>query len=215
MGWFGPTIGGVEHEGWVVPVFADGAEGAGTWGAQGVLVARKPGEGPSNGDRVQLGYPDGSQVVGIWQDDVLVLDDGVVYSHVQGQVRREVLQQGEEWRPDAAIVGYVAGCACGWRGRPWTRVLTEDDARLLYNPGPQGELDGPEETVVIDEWRGHIRPYRALEEIGEAAAKVAAATRELEDAVRAARAGDATWAEIGRAAGISRQAANERWANRL
>lgn len=64
-----------------------------------------------------------------------------MHTHTRGQVQREVLEEAEEWRPDAAIVG----CACGWRGRPWTRVLTEDQAdvgaRLLHNPGPYGDLD--------------------------------------------------------------------------
>lgn len=233
MGWLGPVIGDVQHEGWVVPVFADGAEGAGASGPRGVLVARKRGEGPCNGDRVRLTYPDDSHVVGIWQDDALVLDDGVVYSHVRGQVLREVLEEAEQWRPDAAIVGYAAACDCRWRGRPWTRVhaataagaeaghspedgsVVDPGNRLIFQPGPYGDLDERAERAVVDEWREHIRPFRALEEIEEASEKVVAATLELEDAVRTARAGNMTWADIGRAAGISRQAANERWASRL
>jgi hypothetical protein len=46
MGWLGPVVGGVEHEGWVVPLFADGAEGAGTSSGSGILVARRPRQGP-------------------------------------------------------------------------------------------------------------------------------------------------------------------------
>ena len=42
MGWMGPVVDGQEHEGWVVPLFADGAQGAGTSSARGVLVARRP-----------------------------------------------------------------------------------------------------------------------------------------------------------------------------
>ena len=34
----------------------------------------------------------------------------------------EVIDQAEQWRPDAAVVGWAAGCTCGWRGTPWTRV---------------------------------------------------------------------------------------------
>jgi hypothetical protein len=30
MGWVGPVVGDQEHEGWVVPLFADGARGAGS-----------------------------------------------------------------------------------------------------------------------------------------------------------------------------------------
>ena len=42
MGWMGPVVHGQEHEGWVVPLFADGAQGAGTSSARGVLVAADP-----------------------------------------------------------------------------------------------------------------------------------------------------------------------------
>jgi hypothetical protein len=38
MGWMGPVVDGPEHEGWVVPLFADGAQGAGASSARGVLV---------------------------------------------------------------------------------------------------------------------------------------------------------------------------------
>ncbi|PZU49470.1 MAG: hypothetical protein DI571_02350 [Arsenicicoccus sp.] len=233
MGWLGPVVGDVQHEGWVVPLFADGAEGAGTSSSRGILVARQPGDGPRNGDRVQLTYPDDSRVVGLWQDDALVLEDGVVYSHVRGQVRREVLEEAEEWRPDAAVVGYVAGCECGWRGRPWTRVhsataagstawhgpeddaVVDEDNRLIFQPGPYYDLDGAAEQPVIEEWRRHIAPWRSLEDLEEAAARQAAATRELDEAVRAAKAAGASWADIGRATGMTRQSANERWSSRV
>jgi ribonuclease PH len=49
----GPVAAGREHEGWVVPLFADGAQGAGTSSARGLLVARRPDDGPCNGDRVR------------------------------------------------------------------------------------------------------------------------------------------------------------------
>ncbi len=39
MGWLGPVVGGVQHEGWVVPLFADGAQAAGTSSAPGILIA--------------------------------------------------------------------------------------------------------------------------------------------------------------------------------
>ena len=55
MGWMGPVVVDQQHEGWVVPVFADGAQGAGTTSARGVLVACRPDDGPRNGDRVRLG----------------------------------------------------------------------------------------------------------------------------------------------------------------
>lgn len=163
MGWLGPVVGNVQHEGWVVPVFADGAEGVGTTSAQGVLVSMDP----------------------------------------------------EEWRPDAAVIGWRPGCDCGWRGQVWTRVaapdLADPDSRLLAVTGPWADLEDADETLVIDEWRRHIAPWKGLEAIEDAAAGHAAATRSLNEAVRAAKAAGASWADIGRAAGISRQSAHERW----
>ena len=40
-----------EHEGRVVPLFADGAQGVGASSARGVLVARRPDDGRRKGDR--------------------------------------------------------------------------------------------------------------------------------------------------------------------
>lgn len=58
------------------------------------------------------------------------------------------------------------------------------------------------ETVALDE---------ALEALERSSAGVRAAQLRLEDAVLAARAAGASWAQIGDAAGVSRQAAHERW----
>lgn len=51
----------------------------------------------------------------------------------------------------------------------------------------------------------------ALEALGRSCTEVRAATQRLEDAVLAARSAGATWAQIGDAAGVTRQAAHERW----
>lgn len=172
MGWMGPVVGDVEHEGWVVPVFADGVEGAGSSSARGVLV---------DFDR-------------------------------------------DEWRPDEGVTAWRAGCECGWRGPLWTRVKAADGAspdpwvsrpkRLIHNPGEwPADLHSDAENAVIDEWRQHIAPWRSVELVEEAAQRASAASRALDDAVRTAHASGASWADIGRAVGISRQSAHERWAS--
>ena len=118
MGWMGPVADGQQHEGWVVPLFADGAQGAGTSSARGLLIARRPDDGPCDGDRVRLTYRDGSTAEGIWSDGTLIRGDGIVHAHSSGQVRLEVIDQAKQWRPDAAVVGWAACCTCGWRGTP-------------------------------------------------------------------------------------------------
>ncbi|NEK86479.1 hypothetical protein GCU60_12050 [Blastococcus saxobsidens] len=218
MGWMGPVVDGQEHEGWVVPLFADGAQGAGTSSARGRLIARRPDDGPCNGDRVRLTYRDGSTAEGVWQDGTILRGDGIVHSHTSGQVRREVIDQAEQWRPDAAVVGWAAGCTCGWRGTPWTRVPVAEPAdpaaRRLATAGPWADLEAADENRVMTEWRRHIAGWQSLEDVEQAAARQAAAARALDEAVRAALAAGASWADIGRAAGMTSRSATERWSTR-
>ena len=218
MGWMGPVADGQEHEGWVVPLFADGAQGAGTSSARGLLVVRRPDDGPGDGDRVRLTYRDGSTAEGLWQDSTLLRGDGIVHAHTSGQVGLEVIEQAEQWRPDAAVVGWVAGCTCGWRGTPWTRVteweLADPAARRLAVTGPWADLEAADETLVMTEWRRHIAGWQALEEVEATAARQAAAARALDEAVRAAVVTGASWADIGRVTGLTAGSATERWSVR-
>jgi hypothetical protein len=167
MGWMGPIVGDVDHEGWVVPLYADGAEGTGTSSGRGYLVRDRHGR--------------------------------------------------EEWRPGVAVVGWLAGCECGWRGRPWTRVpaptLADPKARLLAVTGDWADLEEDDETLVMDDWREHIAPWLHLEAVAAAADEVTAAAGRLTESVRSAVAAGATWADVGRAAGMTRQSAHERWAH--
>ncbi|CCG05176.1 hypothetical protein [Blastococcus saxobsidens] len=217
MGWMGPVADGQEHEGWVVPVFADGAQGPGASSARGVLVARGPDDGPCNGDRVRLTYRDGCTAEGVWSDGTVLPGDGIVHAYTSDEDGLEVVDQAEEWRPDAAVVGWVAGCTCGWRGTPWTRVppeLADPAVRRLATAGPWADLEAADENRVRQEWRRHIAGWQALEDVEVAAARQAAAARALDEAVRAAVAAGASWADIGRAAGMTGRSATERWSAR-
>lgn len=170
MGWLGPVVGNVQHEGYVVPFFADGVEGAGSYSNRGVLV---------DFDR-------------------------------------------DEWRPDDKVTGWRAGCECGWRGPDWERAegnwppawghVNKHTNQLC---GDDAFLDDDAENAVMEAWRAHIRPWKALEDVGDLAERAAEAVRELDAAVASARSGGATWADIGRAVGITRQSARERWATKL
>jgi hypothetical protein len=217
MGWMGPVVDDQEHEGWVVPLFEDGAQGAGTSSARGVLVARRPDQGPCNGDRGRLTYRDGSTAEGLWQDGTLIRGDGIVHAHTSGQVRLEVIDQAEEWRPDAAVVGWAAGCTCRWRGTPWTRVppeLADPAARRLAVTGPWADLEAADENRVRQDWLRHIAGWQALEDVEAAAARQAAAARALNEVVHAALAAGASWADIGRVSGMTGRSAIERWSAR-
>ncbi|CCG04794.1 hypothetical protein [Blastococcus saxobsidens] len=217
MGWMGPVVDDQEHEGWVVPLFADGAQGAGTTSARGVLIVRRPDDGPCDGDRVRLAYRDGCTAEGIWQDGTVIGGDGIMPGNAGGQVHCEVIEEADQWRPDAEVVGWVAGCTCGWRGTPWTRVpprLADPAARRLAVAGPWAELEAADENRVRQEWRQHIAGWQALEDVKEAATRQAAAARALDEAVRAALAAGASWADIGQVTGMTGRSATERWSAR-
>ncbi|MGX5653883.1 hypothetical protein ACWKWC_03840 [Geodermatophilus nigrescens] len=217
MGWMGPVVNGQAHEGWVVPLFADGAQGAGTSSARGRLIARRPGDGPCNGDRVRLAYRDGCTVEGIWSDGTVIGGDGIMHADAGDPLHCAVIEEADQWRPDAAVVGWVAGCTCGWRGAPWARVtaweLADPAARRLAVTGPWADLEAIDEHRVMAEWHRHITGWQALEDVEEAAARQAAAARALDEAVRAALAAGASWADIGRATGLTGRSATERWSD--
>jgi hypothetical protein len=66
----------------------------------------------------------------------------------------------------------------------------------------------------MQEWRRHIAGWQALEDVEAATARQAAAARALDQAVRTARAAGASWADIGRGAGLTAPSAAERWSTR-
>lgn len=125
-------------------------------------------------------------------------------------------------------IGWRGLCECGWTGPLWQRVATpaehDPDDRRIYDGEPRltesGRTDGriwggppPQvEEAIFAEWRAHVKPLTALDAVREQAAGVTAAQARLTEAVRAARQAGSSWTDIGRAVGISRQSAHERWA---
>lgn len=171
-----------KHEGWVAATFADGALGSG-WGAP---------------TAAQLGR------------QVRAEDHGVTVARI-GDRYLPVAEW--QYRPEAEVTGWVTACECGWRGEPWTRVTAPDDqdlaARRVYSPdvdGPQGFHDAGHA-----EWKEHIGPHEILTEIATLSHEHAEVGRRLAETVARARAGGASWAEVGSAAGMTRQSAHERW----
>jgi hypothetical protein len=116
------------------------------------------------------------------------------------------------------VVGWRGVCECGWRGPLWERVTDPMEhqprgARKLYVPDPGRYADTPGgiDDEIYFEWRGHLPP-RALADVREAAEDVRKAQARLDDAVQRARGDGISWADIGDAAGMTRQSAHERWA---
>lgn len=119
------------------------------------------------------------------------------------------------------IVGWRATCDDSrssrhcWTGPLWTRVLTEKDldpaGREIFHEAHQWLLEETED-LVMEAWDAHVAPTAGTYEVELAAREVAEAQRRLTAAVVAARGQGASWEAVGRAAGMSRQSAHERWA---
>ena len=117
--------------------------------------------------------------------------------------------------PWADLAGWQTACSCGWTGTRWDRA----DAIVGYEGAVVDEENSwlPDGRSVYEtaeaEWLAHVNPLRALGRVSEAAQALATARRTLDLAVMDAREQEppASWAEIGRAAGMTRQAARGRW----
>ena len=125
----------------------------------------------------------------------------------------------EEIVPHDLIMSWRGACTCGWQGELWQRVLTPEEAdfasRREYCPlGGGAYVSERVEDAVQDEWMIHIAPSEAILGVEAAAREYRQAGHRLDKTVAAAKAAGASWTDIGHAAGISRQAAHERWADK-
>lgn len=118
-----------------------------------------------------------------------------------------------------SVIGWRGVCMCGWRGPLWERVTgdLEHDlaARKVFDPVPDEWASTPAyvDERIHQEWLGHL-PLPGLADVRAAAGDVRKAEARLDDAVARARAAGRSWADVGEAAGMTRQSAHERWARR-
>jgi len=186
MGWL--TEDG-RHEGYLAPMFGDGQRGRGITGGT------------------------------IPPDEVVVGD--------------EVQRADGSWtwptRPAGEVTGWVVCCDChstasfgapsSWIGPVFTRVpsrtLESLMARRVFaadNDVAYASERADVQGAAVELWRTeHAFGSDALTEVEAAAAAVSQAKLRLDTAVALARHSSASWADIGRAAGMARQSAQERW----
>ncbi len=195
MSW-GDELG--RHEGYVVAVFADGRFGGGI----------ESGGIPVYGDDGQSQL-DGAGNAVLTRPPAAVVGWRVACSHAPASVSDDDL-------------AHWYGTSEFWTGPTvWRRVYSpaEEDlaAGLIHAP-----LDADTGSVWVDdrddvhelmlaEWDTHVIPGEHARSIRRALAAVTDAARTVDLEVAAARAAGLSWADIGAAAGITRQAAHDRW----
>lgn len=185
MGW---TTEDGQHEGYLVPLFLDGQRGHGVTGGS---------------------IPHDHVVVG---DEVQAEDGGWSYPT----------------RPAAEVTGWAICCDCSistsskpttWTGPVFTRVPSPslESIRELRIFAEDDDVpyvaDRPEvENAARELWRSeHAFAVDAIAELEAASEGAAQARLRLDAAVALARHSGASWADIGRAVGMARQSAQERW----
>ena len=95
-------------------------------------------------------------------------------------------------------------CQCGWTGSerpavPETKYGTRDCPEDL------------EDSWAAPEWDAHVAPFAALSDLEQLVDQQRDLETRVADTVRLARAGGASWTQVGRAAGLSKQGAQQRW----
>lgn len=150
-----------------------------------------------------------------------VLDDGRAASGTTsgGVLPREVVpadrEAGYEIRTYGAgheevvvpwdrVTTWQVQCECGWTGSTKRAYVTHEN----------GWRDCPEdleEGFFVPQWREHVAPFTALGDIEQLVDELRSIEDRAAAAVTTARQHGASWSQIGRAAGLTRQGAQQRW----
>ncbi|MDP9093100.1 MAG: hypothetical protein M3N95_09220 [Actinomycetota bacterium] len=95
-------------------------------------------------------------------------------------------------------------CQCGWTG-------SERPAVTDTKYGTRDCPESLEDFWAAPEWDDHVAPFAALADLEQLVDQLRDVETTIEDKVRLARAGGASWSQVGRAAGLSKQGAQQRW----
>ncbi|QZH69411.1 AsnC family protein [Mycolicibacterium farcinogenes] len=150
----------------------------------------------------------------------------------QEAVRRHGADPEFLTRPAGAVIGWRAVCNCYGAGdlmptkhwssqHLWSRVpspIRHDPSAFRIYAADEDVLDvitSDADAVAHDVWwNDHIKAVDVEAAIETALAAIRAGEVQLDEAVIRARQNRMSWAKIGAAAGMSPQAAHERWSKR-
>jgi hypothetical protein len=105
------------------------------------------------------------------------------------------------------VIAWRSGCQCGWHGTQLHLRAEWPDTEYALAP------DAVEQQCRA-EWERHLHTVLPVLAIHDLSRQIRQAQDDLAQAVSAARAAGLSWARIGQAAGVSRNTAQKRWADR-
>lgn len=188
MGWIDDSG---RHEGHVVSVFGDGANGTSIHHGQIFLLGEDGRLIPDPQDPEEFLSRPPSRVIG-WRS-------ACTCTAARGVDQPELIRGETLWL------------------RVWTPEEENVAAHQLYAGGPDSEEPAyvggrPDvEALMHTEWRRHAAPDILVQAIQDAHRAVRDAETALNEAVRSARVENLPWSAIAAATGITRQAAQKRW----
>jgi hypothetical protein len=106
------------------------------------------------------------------------------------------------------VVTWRLTCECGWTGSERPAQVAPDspiDGYRDYDAFPEIE------EAFAREWSAHVAPFAALADLDEMTDQLRDLEQRIAEKVQLARAGGASWTQVGRAAGLSKQGAQQRW----
>lgn len=106
--------------------------------------------------------------------------------------------------PWERVTTWQVRCECGWTGRTQPAYITHES----------GSRDCPEDLedeYFVPQWREHIAPFTALGDLEQLVHELRSFEERTAAAVMTARRHGASWSQVGRAAGLTRQGAQQRW----
>jgi len=107
--------------------------------------------------------------------------------------------------PWSEVAAWQVTCSCGWTGAQRAAYAT---------PGWTNERDCPEAVEDAEfrpDWEAHVAPYAALADLPQQWRALRLAEIAVNETVASARHAGASWTDISRAVGMSRQGAQQRW----
>ena len=111
-------------------------------------------------------------------------------------------------RRRCTVVGWRAGCDCGWRGRQFYPRAEWPSTTGAVPAAVEGWEDA---TATCGEWVRHVQQAVPELPVYELARQLADIQTTLTEAVTVARRAGLSWAQIGDAAGVSADHAARRW----